>query len=159
MKKILRLTEGDLRTLVSNSVMKILKEASGYVPNDGNGMVGGRWESWDESGECNVLSWLENNIDKMAPRDMGEDEYNRMIDYLYANEDVFTLVGHFSVSYDESTGYGSSSSPVYEFKNIEGEDAAIAYIKKYPGSPEIVNMMLSAFKKTVNSLDEGDFDL
>ena len=52
MKKIIRLTESELHSLIANAVKKMVNEASGYIPRDG--MTGGAWSYDHDSVQVDI---------------------------------------------------------------------------------------------------------
>ena len=125
MKKIIRLTESDLHQIVKESVNRILKEGwtgRGYVPHDGNSMVGGYYGRSEISGEKDVMDDLLENIP-----DISDEEWEGFKNYCEQNPNVFVIKGEISSSYDESTGYGSAGFPITELDNTIGEDEALQY--------------------------------
>ena len=109
-KNVIKLTESDLKDMIVESVMSLIKEykhTSGYVPHDGNGMVGGRYGSTTVNGYC-YFPW-----DEMADilfenyliPEGSEDEVHQC---LLQHEDEFILEAEYTETEDESTNYYNS---------------------------------------------------
>lgn len=159
MKKIIRLTESELHNIIRNSVKRAINEI-GYVSNDGNSMVGGYYDSWKESGTCNISTRIIDEFqDILMSNNLDEELVNEFADYVESNEDIFTLKADMGASYDESTGYGSSSHPVYEIDDLEGVENIEQYIKSYQGNPTIVKIGLEALNNVIDNIDSSDFDI
>lgn len=157
MKTIIRLTESDLRNIISKSVKKVVSEAinvrrRGYVSNDGNGMVGGEYGSYSEYGTKNVMNNLLEDIP--IDSDNGFDEFEA---YCEQNEDAFEITAKINFSYDESTGYGSSYFPVGEIESIDS-DNAVECLRKYP-DVKISQLAIQTLQNIIDGLDDGDFEI
>lgn len=159
MKKIIRLTEGELRNIIKNSVGRILGEAAGYVPSDGNYMTGGRYDSWDTYGYYDILDDFINEINKECYDDYEIEELEHFYDYVDENAHLFNLAADIEASYDESTGYGSAYSPIYEIKNIDGVDEIISYLKNYDGDKTLAERSAEIFENMIKNVDAGEFQI
>jgi hypothetical protein len=156
MKKIIRLTEGELNNIIKDSVVSILREVR-YVPHDGNGMVGGKYDSTTVKATTNILDKL---LTAMADSGMDEELYEKFEMYADQNEQLFNVVGMISISYDESTGYGSANAPIYELLEVKGLDKIAEVIKQYPSQDQaVVQIALNALKTVYDNLSASDFDL
>ncbi len=156
MKKIIRLTESDLHRIVKESVNRILKEGwtrRGYVPSDGNPMVGGYYGRNELSGEKDVMNDLLENIP-----DITDEEWEEFKNYCEQNPNVFVIEGVISSVYDESTGYGSAYSPVTSLESTIGDKEALQYVAQYPNQ-KVAQLATQTLKEILNGLTEEDFEL
>lgn len=156
MKKIIRLTESELHDIVKESVTRILNEGwtgRGYVPHDGNGMVGGYYGRSEINGEKDVMDDLLENIP-----DISDEEWEGFKNYCEQNPNVFIIKGEISSSYDESTGYGSAGFPITELDNTVGEDEALQYVAKYPDQ-RVAQLAVQTLKGIFDKLTDEDFNL
>jgi hypothetical protein len=154
MKKIIRLTESDLHRIVKESVNRIIKEGRirrGYVPNDGNSMVGGHYESNTFNASKDVLNDLLENI-QISP-----EEYDSFEKYCEENPDVFVINGKVSSSYDESTRYGNRMFPVMEIESIDNEQDAINYVAQYPNR-KVAQIAVKTLNDIIDGLKGEDFN-
>jgi hypothetical protein len=157
MKQIIRLTETDLHNIIKESVKKILKETRGFVPHDGNGMVGGYYDSWQREGSCNVATPFLTAISEF----IDEDTYQQLENYVYENEDAFTINASFTEGYDESVGYGSSNMPMSDLDDINNDDVegAKQYLAQFPTNPQMKQIIIQTFDKLIDKLDASDFEM
>ena len=156
MKKIIRLTESDLHKIVKESVNRILKEGwtrRGYVPHDGNSMVGGYYGRSEINGEKDVMDDLLENIP-----DITEEEWEDFKNYCEQNPNVFVIEAEISSSYDESTGYGSAGFPITELEKTIGDEEALQYVAQYPDQ-KVAQLATQTLKKILDGLTEEDFEL
>ena len=156
MKKIIRLTESDLHQIVKESVNRILKEGwtgRGYVPHDGNSMVGGYYGRSEINGEKDVMDDLLENIP-----DITEEEWEDFKNYCEQNPNVFVIEAEISSSYDESTGYGSAGFPITELEKTIGDEEALQYVAQYPDQ-KVAQLATQTLKKILDGLTEEDFEL
>lgn len=156
MKKIIRLTESELHDIVKESVTRILNEGwtgRGYVPHDGNRMVGGYYGRSEISGEKDVMDDLLENIP-----DISDEEWEGFKNYCEQNPNVFVIKGEISSSYDESTGYGSAGFPITELDNTIGEDEALQYVAQYPDQ-RVAQLAVQTLKGIFEKLTDEDFEL
>lgn len=156
MKKIIRLTESDLHQIVKESVNRILKEGwtgRGYVPHDGNSMVGGYYGRSEINGEKDVMDDLLENIP-----DITDEEWEDFKNYCEQNPNVFIIEAEISSSYDESTGYGSASCPMTELENTIGDEEALQYVAQYPNQ-KVAQLATQTLKTILDGLTEEDFEL
>lgn len=74
----------------------------GYVSNDGNGMVGGRWES------ATRLGYKDINVETLTKCISDVDTAEKFLSWLYERigED-FRVEAYFDVGYDNSVGIGN----------------------------------------------------
>ena len=157
MKQIIRLTESDLHRIVKESVNRILKEGwtgRGYVPHDGNSMVGGYYGRSEISGEKDVMDDL---LDKVADV-TSEEEWQPFMQYCEQNPNVFVIKGEISSEYDESTGYGSASFPITTLENTIGDEEALQYVAQYPNQ-KIAQLATQKLKEILDGLTDEDFEL
>lgn len=106
MKKI-RITEADVHKMVMDSVKRVLSEVKstyGHVGNDGNGMVGGSYGSYETEGEC-CFPW-EDVVDELEQDGLiPEGSADMVYKCLSQHENDFILTATFKDSWDESTNY------------------------------------------------------
>jgi hypothetical protein len=151
MKKIIRLTESDLRQIVKESVNRVLKEGwtgRGYVPHDGNSMVGGYYGRSEINGEKDVMDDLLENV-PISP-----EEWDGFCKYCEQNPNVFVIKGLISSEYDDSTGYG----PTNILEDTTGEEEALQYVAKYPNQ-RIAQLAVQTLKGIFDKLTDEDFKL
>ena len=156
MKQIIRLTESDLHNIIENSVKRIIKEGwtgHGYVPSDGNSMVGGHYGASESSIEKDVLDDLLNELP-----DIPYEEWEDFKDYCEQNPNIFNIRCIISSSYDESTGYGSASHPVIEVESISGDKEAFEYVSQYPNQ-KVAQLARETLEGILDNLSGEDFDL
>lgn len=108
------ISENDIKSMVNESIRRIMKESHGYVRPDGNGMTGGFWggDKYRKTISFDPRNYIE-NIDFL-------DEIYDTIDSGLKEEYSATL--SVDCSYDESTGYGSRYCPVIEIEDTEISD-------------------------------------
>lgn len=167
-KPSLSINESELRELVDKTVKGIIKEAYGFVPSDGNSMVGGSYDSWTESGEACISDKFIDKIldiseyDEKGKRILTERVVDAIIDYISKHEDYFCIDGTFYVSYDESTNYGSANMPVYELKSLNKKkiEEIKEMLRKIVGSDEeISRILIKALDFTIENLEVDDFKM
>ena len=156
---MIRLTESELKGLIAGSVRRAisgLNERRGYVPSDGNPIVGGYYDSWQEDGTCNILDLFLSSMEGLVDPAV----YSELESYVYDGEDYFVLGGTLDVSYDESTGYGSASSPVYELSDIdEGSISSLkTYMEGFPSDMRIRVLIMKVLDSIIDKLDADDFE-
>jgi len=160
-KKVIHLKESDLRHMVYETVARILNEGRNahrysYISHNGNGMIGGKWESWEINGSGNILKKFIQNLER---RIGNNEELDNFIDYCYDNEDVFDVYANISGSYDESSGYGSTYMPLYQIEEIEDTSDMEEYVMNYPSNKGFKQVVLKILDDTLNSLDVDDFNV
>lgn len=151
MKKIIRLTESELHDIVKESVTRILNEGwtgRGYVPHDGNGMVGGYYGRSENNGQTDVMDKLLENV-PISP-----EEWDGFCKYCEQNPNVFVINGLISSEYDDSTGYGPTST----LEDTTGEEEALQYVAKYPDQ-RIAQLAVQTLKEIFDKLTDEDFEL
>jgi len=158
-KKKLRIFENYIKKTV-RSILNEGRWSRGYVPHDGNSMVGGYYGHCEGQGTCDILSKYEDAILVAVDNTSFEDdEYSRFIEYLYDNEDCFDIYATFSGDYDESTNYGSAYAPMWSLLDIDSSDAENC-VKNYPTeNKEFIEFALEILDDVINSLDEDDFNI
>lgn len=158
MKTIIRLTESDLHNIIGKSVRKIVSEAmrdrmrKGFVSHDGNGRVGGEYGSTTVYGTKNMLIPLLEEVP--IDSDNGFDEFEV---YCESNEGAFDITAMINFSYDESTGYGTSYSPVGEIESIES-DKAFKCLSEY-SDKKVSQLAIQTLKDLIDNLDAEDFEV
>ena len=169
MKRIVFLTENDLHGIIKESVKKILNEIKwqngGHVPSNGNHMVGG---SWGHSTTVEHINICDKFVDKLS--DIAHDEFSdsegayeemetNFYNLCFENEDLFDIDAKFDIEYDESTGYGSSSSPIYSISGVEGEEKIINFINNCQGIDRRFKVIaVNALNNVIDELDSDDFN-
>ena len=155
MRRTIRITESELRHLIGKTVTKYLNEVRGYVPNDGNPMVGGYYDSWERYGECEILNPFIDQLENIFGQ---SEELDRFYDYCLEDEDSFTIECKFEVGYDESVGYGSRSMPEYELKDVMNAEDAINCVSNYQTEDEnFKNTALKVLEELIDNIDDLDF--
>ena len=157
MKKIVRLTENDLHSIIKDSVKTIMErwDIAGHVSSDGNSMVGGDYASRKSKESMYLTDKL---LQALADDGVDPEIYDKFEDYCLDNEDAFKINAIISVSYDESTNYGSKGMPVYEIDEIGSYEKALDYVLNFEDK-EFAKFAASKLKEVVENLDVSDFDL
>ena len=158
MRRTIRLRESELRHIISESVKRVLNETRGYVPHDGNGMVGGYYGSDTFDAHAYILEKflraLSSSIGSKFP-----EEIENFEDYCLDNEDVFTISGVVSSHYDESTGYGTREIPMYDLEDINSSEVE-KFVMDYPTSnKEFKESAFRVLDNVINSLESDDFEI
>lgn len=127
---------------------RVLKESgwknhSGYVPNDGNGMVGGKWESWDCDGD----------FEKEVEFNLNGEVYNV----------VMTLDAELDGGYDDSVNYAWSDVNIDEDSiQIESvclwDDKLNHYVDIENPSEEIIEAAKKELIKNKDKYFEEDWE-
>ena len=161
MKRTVRLTESELIRMISESVRKVLNEGRrnyhrSYEPNDGNGMTGGYYGSYNTTGSFDIYDkFIDNIITQMGDT----EETQNFVEYC-GNSGVFDISAEICVEFDESTGYGSEDSPVYTIEKIGNISNIKKYIMECPSVGEdFKRKALTVLEDTIDSLDAYDFDI
>ena len=163
MKRIIRLTEGDLRNMISHMTKNVLNEIGygknfrgGYVKPDGNSMTGGYYGG---ATYMTTASIAEKFLEIFAEvyRELEDDVFSDFEDFVYSNEDNFVLQVKINSQYDESTGYGSSMFPVNEIEDVEGEEEILELIEEFPfADRRFMEAAQETLDKIVDSLDANE---
>ena len=157
MKKIIRMTESDLHNIVNGSVKKILREwtrSVGYVPNNGNSMVGGYYGN----GECHASKNIFDDFLDNIPTDMvNDEEWDELYAYCSRHKELFTIEATIGLSYDESVGYGRSDAPMAEIESIDGGEEIKQYLLAFPNQ-RVGEIAAEVLDNVIEGLDTDDFD-
>jgi len=157
MKKIIRMTESDLHNIVNGSVKKILREwtrSVGYVPNNGNSMVGGYYGG----GECMASKNIFDDFFDNIPTDMvNDEELDELYAYCSRHKELFTIEARIGLSYDESVGYGRSDAPMAEIESIDGGEEVKQYLLAFPNQ-RVGEIAAEVLDNVIEGLDTDDFD-
>ena len=151
-KKLIRLTENDLHSIVRKAVNKIIRESHGYVPNDGNGMVGGSWGSRTLSATYYLYNYIE---DALYDAGAFESEDGNKIDEFIKRCDskgIFNVKVDVVESYDNSVGIDYDA----EIENIDYDaiDRAEEVLKNLPTKNlKFKNAALNGLKTGVDRLE------
>lgn len=158
MKKLIRLTEGDLHKIIKESVKKIINEGwtgRGYVPSNGNHMVGGNYGRDEITVEKDIMDEF---LDSLQYDEISEEEFKEFENYCKQNPNVFIVEAIISSSYDESTGYGSSDYPIMEFESISGKKEMLNYVAKYHNQ-KIAQVAVQILQDILDNLEIEDFEI
>jgi hypothetical protein len=151
---ILQIARDRYEKVLNGRLNNNLNESGGYVSNDGNGMVGGRWESWSEEGVWCPLSYLESKIYEQVQDDDPGEVYS-YIENFYTDED-FGILAKLDVGYDESTG-GSSYCPDCEISDVDTSNFDM-WIKEIDASTFSMQTK-SALKRIVSQMFDDAYDI
>jgi hypothetical protein len=127
------------------------KERSGYVSNDGNPMVGGKWGAYERYFTVDVTDKLYEEVESTF-----EGESEEICDYIYRNEELFKLKGIISCSYDESVGL-PMSMPDYEIEDIDTEEAE-QYLSEYPDG-NVAQQLVQIFNTIVDNINVDEVEV
>lgn len=144
MKRVIN--ESQLRTIIGNCV-QLVKEAytSGYVPNEGNGMVGGHY--WERTTKGYFIFDVEDLIDELIQAGVIPEGENAELTQLFTQILDGEVIGVEKVGEDESVGasyddiepdYDSFDNAIALVQNAnhplltnEAKQFAIQYLKDY----------------------------
>ena len=123
MKKIIRLTESELHSLIANAVKKMVNEASGYIPRDG--MTGGAWSYDHDSVQVDI--YLDEILNSPS-MDISEEEYDVLANALGGDRPMFTVNVDYENADDDAVGYFGTHVERVDFgelDSLEGIDPII----------------------------------
>ena len=151
--------ESRIRKAVSESVRRTLneemrlpgKDRSGYTPNDGNPMVGGKWGAFERYFTVDVTDKLYEEVESTF-----EGESEEICDYISRNEELFKLKGIISCSYDESVGL-TMSMPDYEIEDIDTEEAEQC-LSEYPDA-NVAQQLVQIFNTIVDNINADEVEM
>ena len=162
-KKLIRLTESDLHNIVKKTVNKIIRETTGYISHDGNGMVGGSYGSRKLSATFYLYNYIDNALsDAGAFESEDGDKINEYIN-LCDSKGIFNIKLTVVESYDHSVGIDYD----IEIDAIDNNsiDRAEEALKQLPTkNPQFINAALKGLKDGVDRLESdnsviGDIDI
>lgn len=125
-KKLIRLTESDLRRIVKESVQRILKEGSDS----------------EEDGEINIADWVYNILSE----DIGDEngQLEKLISQM-GNAGVFTI--EFTIETKDKTP---------DVLYMTDTDTVMEDAKKFINDPEILAHMRTAVDAAIGMIDDDD---
>lgn len=151
----MKITENDIRRMVTESVTTILEYGSyrhGYVKPDGNGMTGGHWGGYGSKGSTTIdMAYV---LDKLP---FSGEDYGIIVNGL---KDEYTVNYDYSSSYDESTGYGSRYSPVFELNDWNIEPAFYDDVNALSIDDSVKEAVIKHTESYVENMDfqQEDYD-
>jgi len=147
-KKLIRLTENDLHSIVRKAVNKIIRESQGYVPNDGNGMVGGSWGSRTLSATYYLYNYIDDALYDAGAFE-NEEDGNKIDEFIKRcdSEGIFNVKVNVVESYDNSVGIDYDA----EIENIDYD--AIDRVEKVLKNLPTKNLKFK--KAALNGLKTG----
>lgn len=155
-RQIIRLTESELHTIVSEAVANIIRKTSGRVRPSGNPMTAGSYGECDFEIEEDITDDLFVKFDN-AMLDMGEEFEEEHADDAatfrdYVDDNTLKVAVAYREEYDTSTGVEPYVSVlrVYDANDIEGD------IRRLGMSEEVTKIALKALRGIINAIDGNE---
>jgi hypothetical protein len=134
------------------------KRSGGFISHDGNGMVGGRWESWTVEGVWTPLSYLDEKINEKIHDPELTQDISEFIEGFY-NDDEYGIVAIINGCYDESVGI-RPDAPEYRIEEVTTDnfDTWIKEIDSSKFSFEIKTILKNIIKQMFDDAYDVDID-